>query len=174
MTLRPKRHRSPLGRFLEDRKAAFYNAWGSVILLIGCTMDASIRGMWLPRAGAIVGGLAAYAYFFDPRTSDEWWDMRKNARERVQDNAKADPATPLKPKAEAERLLKATEQAQVVRELIELAEKQRISFRAAILAHTRQHDLALRVQAYWVLIGTLVWAFGDLPVNLFKCGGLTC
>ena len=175
MTLRPKRHRTPLGRFLEDRKAGFYNFWGSVILLIGCTMDYYMKGMWLPRAGAIAGGLAAYVYFFDPRTGDEWWDLRKNARENAQDNAKsAEPASPLRPKAEAERLLRVTEQAEVVRKLSELAEKQHISFRAAKLAHTRQHDLALRVQAYWVLIGTLVWAFGDLPVNLFKCGGLTC
>ena len=142
-------------------------------MFIGAFMDYFMTGLWLPRAGAVVAGAAAYTYFFDPRTSDEWWDMRKNARERAQDNAKADTA-PLKPKAEAERLLRATEQAQVVRELSELAEKQHITFRAAKLAHTRQHDLALRVQAYWVLIGTLVWAFGDLPVNLFKCGGLTC
>lgn len=175
MTLRPKRHRTPLGRFLGGRKASFYNFWGTGILLIGCTMDYYIKGMWFPRAGAIVGGLAAYVYFFDPRTGDEWWDMRKNARENGSENGKvAEPGTPVKPKLDAERLLKAAEQAQVVRELTELAEKKRITFRAAKLANSRQHDLALRVQFYWVMIGTLIWAFGDLPVNFFNCGALTC
>ena len=32
--------------------------------------------------------------------------------------------------------------------------------------------MALRAQAYWLFIGTLIWAFGDIPVELLKCGAV--
>ena len=70
-----KRHRTALSHFLEGKTAAFYHLWFSVCLLAGSVMDFYLTGLWLPRAGAIVAGVAAYAYFFDPRTTDDWWQI---------------------------------------------------------------------------------------------------
>ena len=74
-----KRHRTALSHFLEGKTARFYNLWFSAILILGAVMDYYLTGLWLPRAGAIDAGVAAYVYFFDPRTTDDWWLIRQKA-----------------------------------------------------------------------------------------------
>ena len=172
-----KRHRTALSRFLEGRTAAFYNLWFVVILLIGSVMDYYLTGLWLPRAGAIVAGVAAYVYFFDPRTTDDWWQIRQEATQaallRETEPPKRDP-NPAKARAQSLAHRKAMEQVRIARAFNQLAEKRKITYRQAKEAHQRAHDMALRVQAYWVFIGTLIWAFGDIPVELLKCGRVPC
>ncbi|MEO6299104.1 MAG: hypothetical protein ABIV25_01085 [Paracoccaceae bacterium] len=172
--MRFKHHQSGLGRFLEDRTALFYNGWGSAILLLGALMDVSMTGLWLPRAGAVVAGSAAYTYFFDPRTSDDWWARRRRGSmmDLVLANATENaPATGGKEVAKARRM---AEHTAIAQKLNALAEKRDISKKEALRVTAHQHHLALQVQGWWVLIGTLVWAFGDIPVELIRCGAVPC
>ena len=39
---------------------------------------------------------------------------------------------------------------------------------------SRAPDAALQAQGIWVMIGTFVWAFGDIPVELIRCGAIPC
>ena len=177
-----KRHRTTLSRFLEGKTAGFYHVWFSVILLVGAVMDYYLTGLWLPRAGAIVAGVAAYVYFFDPRTTDDWWMMRKQAtpevlvvlkREKLEHKVE-DAAAQVKTRAQSIARRRTLEQAKIVRSFNKMAEVRNISYQEAKAAHQRAHDLALRAQAYWLFIGTLIWAFGDIPVELLKCGQVPC
>ena len=171
-----KRHRTALSHFLEGRTAGFYHLWFTVILIIGAVMDVFLTGLWLPRAGAIVASVAAYVYFFDPRTTDDWWEIRKTASPAVLKREKELASKPDPAKARAQSLARrrALEQAKIVRSLNRLAEARNISYQEAKAAHQRAHDLALRVQAWWLFVGTLIWAFGDIPVELLKCGSVPC
>lgn len=174
-----KRHRTALSHFLEGRTAVFYHFWFSVILLIGAVMDRFLTGLWLPRAGAIVAGVAAYVYFFDPRTTDDWWLIRKQTTPAVLKREKLDPALedltePVKTRAQSIARRRALEQAKIAQSFNKLAEARNISYQEAKQAHQRAHDMALRAQAYWLFIGTLIWAFGDIPVELLKCGTVPC
>lgn len=172
-----KRHRTALSRFLEGRTALFYHVWFTVILLIGAAMDVYLTGLWLPRAGAIVAGVAAYVYFFDPRTTDDWWLIRQSVTPAVLKQENAPPpqiSDPAKARAASVARRRALEQAKIARALNKMAEARKTTFREAKEAHQRAHDMALRVQAYWLFIGTLIWAFGDIPVELLKCGRVPC
>jgi hypothetical protein len=173
-----KRHVTTLSRFLEGRTAAFYHLWFSVTLAVGGFMDYFLTGLWLPRAGAIVAGVSAYVYFFDPRTTDDWWQIRQDATPAVLKREKlplADEMTdPVKTRAQSMARRRALQQARIARSYGALAEARNISYREAKMAHQRQHDLALRAQAYWLFLGTLIWAFGDIPVELVKCGRVPC
>ncbi len=173
--MRFKHHQSALGRFLEDRTALFYNGWGAAILGLGAVMDYSMTGLWLPRAGAVVAGAAAYTYFFDPRTSDDWWELRrKGAMIDLALASPPEPQTPTGTKGEAMRARRMADQAALAQKLRAFAEKRDISKKAAMKATAQQHHRALQVQGFWVLLGTLVWAFGDIPVELMKCGAVPC
>lgn len=169
-----KRHRTPLSRFLEGRTAGFYHLWFSVILVIGAVMDRYLTGLWLPRAGAIVAGVAAYVYFFDPRTTDDWWMMQKSAMPGVLLAELAPEEDSIRARAQSATRARVLEQMRIAKALNEMAESQKISYFEAKEAHQRMHDLALRVQAYWLFIGTIIWAFGDIPVELLKCGRVPC
>ncbi len=178
-----KRHTTALSRFLEGRRAAFYNVWFCAILSLGALMDVYLTGLWLPRAGAIVAGVAAYVYFFDPRTTDDWWLIRRQAgpqsvhperTEKTPETALDKATGPAKLRAQATARRRATEQAQIADLYSKTAEARNISYKEAKQLHQRAHDLALRVQAYWLFIGTLIWAFGDIPVELLKCGRVPC
>jgi hypothetical protein len=190
-----ERHRTRLGLYLEGKTATFYHFWGCVILAVGAVMDVYLTGLWLPRAGAVVAGVAAWLFFFDPRTSDDWWAIRKGAKlEHLRPPLSPDdPAPPqsattaesrsAQTRAKSTQQQRAREQAMaqrvaaqaaVARQLNALAARRNITYRAAKLAHQREHDIALRAQAYWLFIGTLIWAFGDIPVELLKCGRVPC
>lgn len=171
--MRFKHHQTALGRFLEDRTAWFYNGWGTFILGIGAVMDHSMTGLWLPRAGAVVAGAAAYTYFFDPRTSDDWWALRRKGS--MLDLAlDAEPPHPNGSKGEAARARRVADQTALALKLNAIAEKRDITRKEAMRVTAQQHHRALQVQGFWVLIGTLVWAFGDIPVELLKCGAVPC
>jgi hypothetical protein len=172
-----KRHRTTLSRFLEGRTAAFYNLAFSATLGVGAVMDYFLTGLWLPRAGAIVAGVAAYVYFFDPRTTDDWWLIRQAATAAVLQRGVEPPAKdpdPVKARAQSVAHRKAMEQVRLAHAFNQMAEARKITYRQAKEAHQRVHDLALRAQAYWLFIGTLIWAFGDIPVELLKCGRVPC
>jgi hypothetical protein len=178
--VQPRGHRTALSRFLEGRTAGFYHFWFCVILAVGTVMDYYLTGLWLPRAGAIVAGVAAYVYFFDPRTTDDWWLIRQNAspaalaalrRETLETEENPDPS---KSRAASIARRQALEQTRIVRGFNKMAEARKITYREAKAAHQRAHDMALRVQAYWLFVGTLIWAFGDIPVELLKCGQVPC
>ena len=85
-----------------------------------------------------------------------------------------DIADPAKTRAASVARRQALEQAKIVRSLNKVAEARNISYREAKAAHQHAHDMALRAQAWWLLIGTLTWAFGDIPVELLKCGRVPC
>jgi hypothetical protein len=172
-----KRHRTALSRFLERRTALFYHAGFSAILALGGVMDYFLTGLWFPRAGAIVAGVAAYVYFFDPRTTDDWWQIRLETKRDVLLREPEPPSKdpdPVKARAQSTAHRKAMEQLRIARSFHAMAEARKITYRQAKEAHQRAHDLALRVQAYWLFVGTLIWAFGDIPVELLKCGRVPC
>lgn len=174
-----KRHTTPLSRFLEGRTAGFYHLWFCVILLVGAVMDVFLTGLWLPRAGAIVAGVAAYVYFFDPRTTDDWWIIRRQTtlavlRQQKDDSPPQAPLDPAQARAQSIARQRALDQAEIAKLYRKTAEARNITYREAKELHQRAHDLALRVQAYWLFIGTLIWAFGDIPVELLKCGRVPC
>ncbi|MEO8244830.1 MAG: hypothetical protein ABI832_21305 [bacterium] len=175
--MRFQHHQSSLGRFLEDRTAGFYHLWGSAILLLGAGMDSAMTGLWLPRAGAVVAGAAAYTYFFDPRTSDDWWALRRKGSSVELDSANVVhvPAPNSNgTKAEAQRSRRIADQAKMAQKLSDLAEEMHTTKKAAMRATNHLHHAALQAQGIWVLIGTFVWAFGDIPVELMKCGAIPC
>ncbi len=171
------RHRTALSRFLERRTAVFYNVGFSAMLALGGVMDYFLTGLWFPRAGAIVAGVAAYVYFFDPRTTDDWWQIRAETR---RDILLHDPEPlrkypdPVMARAQSIAHRKAMEQLRIARSFYAMAEQRKITYRQAKEVHQHAHDLALRVQACWLFIGTLIWAFGDIPVELLKCGRVPC
>lgn len=174
-----KRHRTTLSRFLEGRGAGFYNLLFCGILAVGAAMDCFLTGLWLPRAGAIVAGVAAYVYFFDPRTTDDWWEIRQSAkpgalRRELVAPEPDDSSDPTKTRAQSLVRRRVMEQAKIARSFNKMAEQRKITYQQAKQMHQRTHDLALRVQAYWLFIGTLIWAFGDIPVELIKCGSIPC
>lgn len=164
-----QRHRTRLSLYLEGKTATFYHIWGVIILAIGATMDLWLTGLWLPRAGAVVAGVAAWLYFFDPRTTDDWWMIRRASLPTHLNT----PVPGEKPPNPAQ-IQQAREQAEVARMLSDLAERRHISFQAAKRLVQREHDIALRAQAFWLFVGTLIWAFGDIPVELLKCGSVPC
>lgn len=178
-----KRHRTALSHFLEGRRAGFYHLWFTVTLTVGAVMDVYLTGLWLPRAGAIVAGVAAYVYFFDPRTTDDWWMIRQQARpevlvvlkrEKLVHQAEEPGTSVVKTRAQSIARRRTMEQAKIVRSFNKMAEVRNISYQEAKQLHQRAHDMALRAQAYWLFIGTLIWAFGDIPVELLKCGQVPC
>jgi hypothetical protein len=173
--MRFKHHQTRLGRFLEDRTAFFYNGWGTFILTVGAVMDHSMTGLWFPRAGAVVAGAAAYTYFFDPRTSDDWWALRRRGAMIDLDAA---PVTDSEVAggaklgvAQARRVAEVTAMAQ---KLNAMAETRHMSKKEVLRVTAQLHHRALQVQGFWVLVGTLVWAFGDIPVELLRCGAVPC
>jgi hypothetical protein len=160
-----ERHRSRIGQYLEGKTAIFYHSWAMVILGLGSGMDVYLTGLWLPRAGAIVAGVAAWLYFFDPRTTDDWWALRQSTRrEHLVITPVEGEVTP--PAAK--------QKARIAAMFDEVARARQITYREAKLAMRRQHEAALRVQAFWLFMGTLIWAFGDIPVELLKCGRVPC
>lgn len=180
-----QRHRTRLGHYLEGKTATFYHLWAMAILFLGAGMDVWLTGLWLPRAGAVVAGVAAWLYFFDPRTSDDWWLIRQQAKrghlkqirsegQAASAGASAETGVSARTRAQSEMRQRLREQAQVARKLAEMAESRNITYHAAKLAHQREHDIALRAQAFWLFAGTLIWAFGDIPVELLKCGRVPC
>ena len=178
--MRFKHHQSRLGRFLEDRTALFYHGWGSFILFVGAFMDYFMTGLWLPRAGAVVAGAAAYTYFFDPRTSDEWWALRRKgatlemdfatAPDDLQDHAKSD----VTPKSDLAKARRSADQTAMAVKLMAIADQRHTTRRQAMRETNHLHHAALQAQGIWVMIGTFVWAFGDIPVELMKCGAIPC
>ena len=172
--MRFKHHQTALGRFLEDRTALFYHGWGLCILGLGSLMDYYMTGLWLPRAGAVVAGAAAYTYFFDPRTSDDWWAMRRKGSMVDLDQAGAPEPPANASKADLARARKATEQAAMAMKLMAIAEDRNMTRKGAMRATNHLHHAALQAQGIWVMIGTFVWAFGDIPVELLKCGAVPC
>ena len=172
--MRFKHHQTALGRFLEDRTALFYHGWGLFILGIGSLMDYSMTGLWLPRAGAVVAGAAAYTYFFDPRTSDDWWANRRKGSTVDLDQAHVPDPPAYASKADLARARKATEQAAMAMKLKAIAEDRNMTRKGAMRATNPLHHAALQAQGIWVMIGTFVWAFGDIPVELLKCGAVPC
>lgn len=182
--MRFKHHQTPLGRFLEDRTAVFYHGWGSFFLFVGAFMDYFMTGLWLPRAGAVVAGAAAYTYFFDPRTSDDWWALRRKGASLemgLADNDDDDPdhlkveavkGEHLKPEAARQR--RAADQTAMAVKLMVIADQRQITRKKAMRETNHLHHSALQAQGIWVMIGTFVWAFGDIPVELMKCGAIPC
>lgn len=173
-----QRHQTRLGHYLEGKTATFYHVWAVAILCLGAGMDVWLTGLWLPRAGAVVAGVAAWLYFFDPRTSDDWWLIRQQAKrahlKQMEPQTGVEPSVSARTRAQSEMRQRLREQALVARKLAEMAESRKITYHAAKLAHQREHDIALRAQAFWLFAGTLVWAFGDIPVELLKCGRVPC
>lgn len=168
-TLRFRHHQSALGRFLEDRNAGFYHAWGMVVLTTGAGMDYFMTGLWLPRAGAVVAGAAAYTYFFDPRTSDDWWALRrKGANLELDVGGQADVAV------DSPRKRRIADETAMAVKLMALADQRQMSRRQAMIATNHLHHAALQAQGVWVMIGTFIWAFGDVPIELMKCGAIPC
>jgi hypothetical protein len=172
--VRFKHHQSALGRYLEDRTAGFYHAWGCSILLLGAVMDYFIRGLWLPRAGAVVAGAAAYSYFFDPRTSDDWWSMRRKSAQVEIEAAKAELVLAGRTRGAVARARRLAEQVMLAEKLNAKARELQMSLPMAMRIMNEKHHKALQVQGFWVLVGTLIWAFGDIPVELAKCGAIPC
>ncbi len=178
-----QRHRTRLSLYLEGKTATFYHIWGGIILAIGGGMDVWLTGLWLPRAGAVVAGVAAWLYFFDPRTTDDWWMIRRSSLPKHLKNPLADTSLPpssLPPLILGEKrptsaqIQQARDQAEVAKMLSDLAERRHITYQAAKRLVQHEHDIALRAQAFWLFIGTLIWAFGDIPVELLKCGSVPC
>ncbi len=162
-----ERHRSRIGQYLEGKTAVFYHTWAMMVLGLGAGMDVWLTGLWLPRAGAIVAGVAAWLYFFDPRTTDDWWMLRQSARREH--------LVAMRKPAEGEVLpASAKQKARIAAMFDEIAKQRHISYREAKTRLRRQHEAALRVQAFWLFMGTLIWAFGDIPVELLKCGRVPC
>ena len=172
--MRFKHHQTALGRFLEDRTALFYHAWGSAFLILGAVMDYSMTGLWLPRAGAVVAGAAAYTYFFDPRTSDDWWALRRKGATLEMDLANSTDSPTVQGKGEAAKARRVADQAAMAVKLMAIADEKNITRKAAMRSTNHLHHSALQAQGIWVMIGTFVWAFGDIPVELLKCGAVPC
>lgn len=172
--MRFKHHQTALGRFLEDRTALFYHVWGTVVLFFGAIMDYVMTGLWLPRAGAVVAGAAAYTYFFDPRTSDDWWMLRRKGASLEMDFANLPGEPDQSPKAAAARHRRAADQMAMAVKLMAIADQRQTTRKKAMLATNHLHHSALRAQGIWVMIGTFVWAFGDIPVELIRCGAIPC
>ena len=177
--MRFKHHQTAFGRFLEDRTALFYHAWGSFFLFIGAFMDYFMTGLWLPRAGAVVAGAAAYTYFFDPRTSDDWWALRRKGASLEMDfaNLHEEPAEPVKTepvKADAAKVRRAADQTAMAVKLMAIADQRHTTRKKAMRETNHLHHSALQAQGIWVMIGTFVWAFGDIPVELIRCGAIPC
>ena len=178
-----QRHRTRLSLYLEGKTATFYHIWGCNILAIGAGMDVYLTGLWLPRAGAVVAGVAAWLYFFDPRTTDDWWMIRRASLPKHLKNPLAETpfaSSSLPPLILGEKrptpaqIQQARDQAEVAKMLSDLAERRHISYQAAKRLVQHEHDNALRAQAFWLFVGTLIWAFGDIPVELLKCGSVPC
>ena len=178
-----QRHRTRLSLYLEGKAAVFYHIWGCVILAVGGGMDVWLTGLWLPRAGAVVAGVAAWLYFFDPRTTDDWWMIRRSSLPKHLKNplAETPPATARMPplilgekRPSPAQIQQARDQADVARKLNDLATRRHITYQAAKRLVQHEHDNALRAQALWLFVGTLIWAFGDIPVELLKCGSVPC
>ena len=172
--MRFKHHQTALGRFLEDRTALFYHGCGSAVLLLGAMMDYFMTGLWLPRAGAVVAGAAAYTYFFDPRTSDDWWALRRKGASLEMDLANSSDAAATTGKGELAKARRAADQTAMAVKLMAIADQKNITRMAAMRSTNHLHHAALQAQGIWVMIGTFVWAFGDIPVELFKCGAIPC
>jgi len=172
--LRFQHHQTALGHFLEDRTAIFYHGWGSAILFLGAFMDYFMTGLWLPRAGAVVAGAAAYTYFFDPRTSDDWWMLRRKGATLEMDFANAPEDPNENPKAAAARLRRTADQTAMAVKLMAIADRRHTTRKKAMHATNHLHHSALQAQGIWVMIGTFVWAFGDIPVELIRCGAIPC
>ena len=171
--MRFKHHQTALGRFLEDRTALFYHGWGTGVLLLGVIMDYFMTGLWLPRAGAVVAGAAAYTYFFDPRTSDDWWALRRKGATLEMDFANA-PDEPQQSKTEVARVRRAADQTAMAVKLMAIADQRQTTRMKAMRQTNHLHHSALQAQGIWVMIGTFVWAFGDIPVELIRCGAIPC
>ena len=172
--MRFRHHQTWLGRYLEDRTAWFYHSWGVSILSLGIVMDYFMRGLWLPRAGAVVAGAAAYTYFFDPRTSDDWWAMRRKSAALELEDVRAEIAKPARDRASAMRARRLAAQISLAEKLTAQAKELQLSLPLAMRILNERHHRALQVQGFWVLLGTLIWAFGDIPVELAKCGAIPC
>jgi len=124
-----------------------------IVLLVGFILDLTVLDSAFPRSGAVVVALSIPFFF---------WGRKRN------DDYRANP---------------------VEKGLLELTEKDAQRFGESAPGSVRESlarswktlddivaaDVGLAKAEVWTLvIGTLIWAFGDWVVNVFRCGELAC
>ncbi|MCC5987261.1 MAG: hypothetical protein JJT95_06225 [Pararhodobacter sp.] len=164
-----------LGLIEQSRFWVVY-AFTFFILLTGFTLDVFFDGLWLQRSGAVLAGLMAFYFVFDPRTQANWLEGRNDLLQHyLQDVQKKNSRLlnlvrfeVLRGSIPNERLRESSLREKVTREqkvaqVREMEQQERLNAKRSRTA-----------QAISILLGTFVWGFGDIPICLMKMGRVSC
>ena len=174
---------SELQEWVEKRTAFQFYMFTACTICFGYGLDGAAiyfdlsawQAGWAPRFGAVAAVLVAFAYFNDLRTNESWWRwLRGGYVDEVYD-AKA----PIRDAESIKKMMVARGAAG--EEEHELFSTVRTETRPVLKMLRDQYwgdwsraRKAVKAQGLCVLLGSLVWAFGDLPVALASCGSLRC
>ncbi len=167
---------SKTNEFLERLNATHYYCFTATALAVGYLADAlGYAGFWGMRMGAVVAGCVAYCFFNDLRAHESWWRWLRDDS----DGKVSEIEQPIRDAQSEAKLMKAhgvpvqkasAHETQAWKDTRHAVKAERTRYWEK-WSETRR---ALAAQGYCIAIGTFVWAFGDLPVNLIKCGKVTC
>ena len=167
---------SRFSEFVERRTARdFYIATGFMIST-GVSLDLfGVDGVWTPRFGALASILIAFCYFNELRQNEAWWRWLRG----VMDDEIQEAQEPIVDAKYAARMNKArgVPEEATRRLTSEAFLKTRPAVEAARKKYWQRFSEArhaLGAQGKCIAMGALVWAFGDIPINLLNCGGLVC
>ena len=159
---------------LERVNAAHFYLFAFFLLSIGFGLDLWFLGDWFQRSGAVVAGIIAFCYFNDLRASEAWWRYLGNRRL----DEKHEAEEPIREAAAEAKLLK-----------MRGADKTALKVKQEAFLETRpdvkrisdeynkkwlRARSAVRAEGRCIAIGTFVWAFGDIPPALLRCGETSC
>ena len=166
---------SKLAEFVERRSARNFYWFTFAVIAFGYSLDfAGIAGNWAPRFGAVAAGTVAFSYFNDLRQHESWWQYLNNKRLAEREEAEE----PMRDaKAEARLMSARGNDVLAKKHKTEAFRATRSQVRAVNERYNEEWSSArraIRAEGRCVAIGTLVWAFGDIPVALWKCGVVSC
>ena len=167
---------SRFAELVERTKARHFYLYGVTILGFGFGLDfVGVAGTWAPRFGAVLAGTVAFCLFNDLRQHEAWWRWLRNESDRAKQDAEAE-LLDARGQAKLMKAMGATNRAS--REPVTTAF---IRTRPAVAEITNEYwatvsrsRAALRAQGAMIALGTFVWAFGDIPAALMKCGSVEC
>ena len=146
------------------------------VLGFGASLDFFFAGYWFQRAGAVVAGVLAFVVFFDPRTREDWQKSRDRILKRyLEDVQRQHWVSEFAIKSSVAGIGKMNEDQRhkLISDIKERKRKEHAlkDWDRAERDNARRARLA---QGLGIIIGTIVWGFGDIPVSVLKCGGITC
>lgn len=167
---------SKLEEIIERLPAWLYYAFTVALLCFGFVFDlAGYQGFWGMRSGGVVAGLIAFCFFKDLRQHEAWWKWLRDDHAMTV----ADLEQPLR-EAQAEGKLMAAmgstphQIQQHTGQVFNITRPAVQGQRQVFWQKWTKARKALSAQGTCIGIGTFVWAFGDLPVAMFRCGNVVC